>query len=56
MLLSSRMVSEIVQPFWAALQRGEFITGAAESVGSYRVRAGGGWWRRAGCVLAGVVI
>jgi hypothetical protein len=38
MLFSSRMVSEIVQPFWAALQRGEFITGAAESVGSYRVQ------------------
>ena len=38
MLFSSRMVSEVVQPFWAALQRGEFITGAAESVGSYRVQ------------------
>jgi IS30 family transposase len=32
------MVSEVVQPFWDALQRGEFITGAAESVGSYRVQ------------------
>src|SRR5450755_2309567 len=38
MLFSSRMISEVVQPFWAALQRGEFITGAAESVGSYRVQ------------------
>lgn len=38
MLFSSRMVSEVVQPFWDALQRGEFITGAAESVGSYRVQ------------------
>jgi Helix-turn-helix domain len=38
MLFSSRMVSEVVQPFWAAVQRGEFITGAAESVGSYRVQ------------------
>jgi len=34
MLFSSRMISEVVQPFWAALQRGEFITGAAESVGA----------------------
>jgi len=32
------MVSEVVQPFWAGLQRGEFITEAAESVGSYRVQ------------------
>ena len=38
MVFSSRMVSEVVQPFWDALQRGEFITGAAESVGSYRVQ------------------
>jgi hypothetical protein len=38
MLFSSRMISEVVQPFWAAVQRGEFITGAAESVGSYRVQ------------------
>ena len=38
MLFSSRMVSEIVQPFWAAIQRGEFISAAAESVGTYRVK------------------
>src|SRR5450755_1677042 len=38
MLFSSRMISEVVQPFWEALQRGEFITDAAESVGSYRVQ------------------
>jgi transposase, IS30 family len=38
MVFSSRMASEIVQPFWDGLQRGEFITGAAESVGSYRVQ------------------
>jgi len=35
---SERMRPEVVQPFWAALQAGEFITGAAESVGSYRVK------------------
>jgi transposase, IS30 family len=30
------MVPERVQPFWAALQRGEFITDAAAEVGTYR--------------------
>ena len=30
------MISENVQVFWAALQRGEFITDAAEVVGTYR--------------------
>ena len=29
-------VAELVQPFWAALQRGEFITDAAAQVGTYR--------------------
>jgi transposase, IS30 family len=29
-------VPEVVQPFWAALQRGEFIADAAAAVGSYR--------------------
>jgi transposase, IS30 family len=43
------MVSEVVQPFWAALQRGDFITGAAESVGSYRVQ-GKRWMAAAGGV------
>ena len=28
------MISENVQVFWAALQRGEFITDAAEAVGT----------------------
>ncbi len=49
MLFSSRMVSEVVQPFWAAVQRGEFITEAAESVGSYR-EMGGRWIAAAGGV------
>jgi transposase, IS30 family len=43
------MVSEVVQPFWAGLQRGEFITEAAESVGSYRVQ-GKRWLVAAGGV------
>jgi transposase, IS30 family len=49
MVFSSRMVSEVVQPFWDAVQRGEFITGAAESVGSYRVQ-GRRWMVAAGGV------
>jgi len=32
----SHMVSEKVQVFWGALQRGEFITDAAEAAGTYR--------------------
>ena len=36
MVFTCRMVPEVVQPFRAALQRGEFITGAAEGVGTYR--------------------
>lgn len=31
-----RTVAEIVHTFWAALQRGEFITDAAEQAGTYR--------------------
>ncbi len=49
MVFSSRMVSEVVQPFWAAVQRGEFITEAAESVGTYR-EMGGRWIAAAGGV------
>ena len=36
------MISENVQVFWAALQRGEFITDAAEAVGMYR-KQGARW-------------
>jgi transposase, IS30 family len=49
MLFSNRMISEVVQPFWAAVQRGEFITEAAESVGTYR-EMGGRWIASAGGV------
>jgi hypothetical protein len=35
-VFNDRMVPERVQPFWAALQRGEFITDAAAEVGTYR--------------------
>jgi IS30 family transposase len=33
---TDRMIPERVQPFWAALQRGEFINDAAAEVGTYR--------------------
>jgi hypothetical protein len=42
-VFSERMVAEIVQTFWAALQRGEFITEAAELVGTYRKISAGDW-------------
>ena len=35
-VFTDRMLPEMVQPFWAALQRGEFIVDAAASVGTYR--------------------
>ena len=35
---SERMVPEVVQKFWAAMARGEFITDAAAEVGTYRKR------------------
>ncbi len=43
------MVAEVVQPFWDAMQHGEFITGAAQGVGTYR-EMGGRWIVRAGGV------
>jgi len=42
MVFTWRMVPEVIQPFWAALQRGEFITGAAEGAGTYR-KKGARW-------------
>lgn len=36
MRFSDRMVAERVQTFWAAMQRGEFITDAAAEAGTYR--------------------
>ena len=39
-------VPEVVQPFWAALQRGEFTADAAAAVGTYR-KQGTRWWRPA---------
>jgi hypothetical protein len=55
----NHMVGEKVQVFWAALQRGEFITDAADAAGTYRkqgtrwVIANGGVRPRRGRNLAG---
>jgi IS30 family transposase len=46
---NDRMVTDVVQTFWAAMARGEFITGAAAEAGTYR-RKGRGWLREAGGV------
>jgi transposase, IS30 family len=36
---SDWMIGENQQVFWAAMQRGEFITDAAEQAGTYRKKA-----------------
>ena len=41
---SDRIVPEIVQVFWAAMARGEFITTAAAEAGTYREK-GNRWLR-----------
>ena len=46
---SERMVTEVVQRFWAAMARGEFLTGAAAQAGTYRVM-GARWLRAEGGV------
>jgi IS30 family transposase len=43
---SNRMVPELVQPFWAALQAGEFLTDATAVAGTHRWR-GLAWLREA---------
>lgn len=55
-VFSERLVPERVQLFWAAMQRGEFLTGAAAQAGTYRARAAGGWSRRVGCAPGAAVI
>jgi len=46
---SSQLVAEMVQPFWAAVQRGEFLTDAAAVAGTNRWR-GLQWVRESGGV------
>ena len=43
------MVAEVYQTFWAAMARGEFITGAAAEAGTYRAK-GRRWLRESGGV------
>jgi len=44
-VFTERMVPEIVQPSWAGLQSGEFITDAAQQAGTYR-KKGARWLAR----------
>jgi IS30 family transposase len=37
-MFNTWMRPEVIQPFWSALQAGQFISDAAESVGTYRVK------------------
>ena len=46
---SNQLVAELYQPFWAALQAGEFLTDAAALAGTHRWR-GLKWLREAGGV------
>ena len=46
---SNKLVAELCQPFWAALQDGEFLTDAAAAAGTHRWR-GLQWLREAGGV------
>jgi transposase, IS30 family len=46
---SNQLVAEAIQPFWAALQAGEFLTEAAALAGTHRHR-GLAWVREAGGV------
>ena len=39
---TNEMVAEATQPFWAALQRGEFIADAAAEAGTYRKQGAAG--------------
>jgi hypothetical protein len=47
---SDRMVTEVVQPFWAAMQRGESSPTLPPRPVRIARRELAGWWRRAGCV------
>ncbi len=46
---SSQMVPDLIQPFWAAWQAGEFLTDASSLAGTHRKR-GLAWLRDAGGV------
>jgi len=48
-VFQAKMLPEVIQGFWAAMARGEFITDAAEQVGSYR-KQGARWIAASGGV------
>src|SRR5665647_987247 len=50
---SNQIVAELIQPFWAAWQAGEFMTDASAVAGTYRQR-GLAWVRAAGVTFRGV--
>jgi IS30 family transposase len=52
---SDQTVTEVVQRFWAAMQRGEFITDAAAEAGTYR-KKGARWLVAAGGVRRVVAV
>ena len=53
---SKQMIPNLIQPFWAAWQGGEFLTDAAALAGTYR-HAGLAWLREAvGSGPAGALI
>jgi len=43
---SSHLVPELIQPFWAAWQAGEFLADAAAKAGTHRHRGLAGWCGR----------
>jgi hypothetical protein len=53
-VFTDRIVPERVQPFWAALQRGEFVPMRPRRSGPTARRARGGWPPAAGCVRVAV--
>ena len=50
---SNQMLPDLIQPFWAAWQSGEFLTDAAWLAGTYRHR-GLAWLRESGGVRPAV--
>jgi hypothetical protein len=56
MLFSSRMISEVVQPFGSRYSAVSSLLGSRSPWALIGFRAGGGSWPWVGCVLVGVVI
>jgi hypothetical protein len=50
---SDRMTPEVVQVFWSAMARGEFVTADAAEAGAFGRRALGGWLPKEGYARGG---